>query len=133
MSWRVIDHRPQVQGDAWRAGLGVADGGGQACRQRGRARARAVEKHQRLRHVSAKAAIEAAILRIEGKAKGQPVEEGAKRLVRKLLGDAHVDEGMRLREAMKKVDGDETEGETETTRKKKTKASAARRARASSR
>lgn len=46
---------------------------------------------------------------------------------------AHVDEGMRLREAMKKVDGDETEGETETTRKKKKKASAARRARASSR
>ena len=41
---------------------------------------------------------------------------------------AHVDEGMRLREAMKKVDGDETEGETETTRKKKKKASAARRA-----
>ena len=32
---------------------------------------------------------------------------------------AHVDEGMRLREAMKKVDGDETEGETETTRKNK--------------
>ena len=48
---------------------------------------------------------------------------------------AHVDEGMRLREAMKKAVGDETEGETETetTRKNKKKASAARRARASSR
>ena len=48
---------------------------------------------------------------------------------------AHVDEGMRLREAMKKAEGDETEGETETetTRKNKKKASAARRARASSR